>query len=203
MKQAIILLSAALLAAACKGKKQETAQETEPAQHTVNSASDSTEIRKVITDFYDWYTVNYSKLMGYKLYSGTKKSDQPPYKINWDEADRYQAFIRDSVPQLGDAFLVNQKKQFEQCDSAFKADPKEELPYGFDYDWFTNSQEDPAWLLSGIKASGKWSINVTADAASAEIGAPEDKNYVPGSLLLYVGMKKENGQWTIAKIGND
>lgn len=203
MKKIILLLTAAVFLAACKDKKQAPAENQDPADTTASFAGDSTEIRKVITDFYTWYSGNYEKLMKYKLYGGTKKPDQPPYKINWDEVEKYQAFIRDSIPQLSEEFLVNQKKQFAQYDSAFKVDLEEELPYGFDYDWYTNSQEDPSYLLEGIKASGKWVINIKTDIASVEIGAPEDKNYASGTLLLFVGLKKENGQWTITKIGND
>jgi hypothetical protein len=36
-----------------------------------------------------------------------------------------------------------------------------------------------------------------------EIGVPQNKEYVTGSLLLFLRMKRENGQWTIAEIGND
>lgn len=204
MKQFILIITAAVCLAACKDKKQAPAAENQdPAGAITTMAVDSTEIRKVITDFYTWYSGNYAKLMGYKLYSGMKKPDQPPYKINWDEVDKYQAFIRDSIPQFSEEFLVNQKKQFAQYDSAFKVDLEEELPYGFDYDWYTNSQEDPSYLLEGIKASGKWVMNVNNDVASVEIGAPDNKNYASGTLLLFVGLKKENGQWKIARIGND
>ena len=202
MKQFLFLLAATALFAGCKGKKA-TAETPATTEITAPAGSDSTAIRTLITDFYTWYTGHYESMMKYKLYNGTGKPDQPPYQINWAEVDRYQAFIRDSVPYLGTAFLANQKKMFQQCDSAFKVDVKDEIPYGFDYDWYTNSQEDPAYLLNGIKSSGKWMIQVKNDEATVEIGAPEDKNYVSGSLLLFVGVKKENGQWKIAQIGND
>ena len=203
---AIILLASL---ASCKDKKDTSAAGTEKTgpdiaqTATTTSSSDSADIHKVIIDFYSWYNTHYQKLMDYKLYSGIKKPDMPPYKINWDVVAKYQAYIHDSIPQLGSEFLVQQKRKFEQCDSAFKIDVKDELPYGMDYDWFTNSQEDPAWLLDGLKASTKWVMNIKGDNASVEIGTPENKNYVSGSLLLYVGLKKENGQWKIAEIGND
>jgi len=198
----ILLLAAGLIA--CKDQKKESETQTAPATTTtVSFADDSTAIRKVIMDFYQWYTANYEKLMDFKLYSGVKKPDMPPYKINWDAVDKYHAFIRDSVPQLGEAFLAGQKKFFQECDSAFKTDPESELPYGFDFDWYTNSQEDPSYLLEGLQASGNWVIQVKGDAATVEIGAPENKNFASGSLLLFVSLKKENGQWKFAGIGND
>jgi len=203
MRTIFIATAAFCILLSCNNKKEKAAGETKPVTAEASQADDSTAIRKTITDFYNWYNANYSKLMNFKLYSGVKKPDSPPYKINWDVVEKYQAFIKDSIPQLGQAFLYDQKKFFQQCDSAFKKDPEDELPYGFDYDWYTNSQEDPIYLVNGLQASGKWIIDVKADEASVEIGAPEDKNYVSGSLLLFVGLKKENGQWKISKIGND
>ena len=203
MKSAILLLTAVLSLSACKEKKQEGPGETIPVTETASPADDSTAIRKQILDFYSWYTTHYEKLMGYQLYKGEKKNDQPPYQINWEEVERYQAFIRDSIPYLGDGFLANQRTMLKQCDSAFKASPEDEIPYGFDYDWYTNSQEDASYLLKGLETSGKWIIQVKGDEAFVEIGAPDSKDYLSGSLLLFVGMKKENGIWTINRIGND
>ncbi len=203
MKQFVLMLFAATFLFACNNSKQDTTQKQKPVAITAADTGDSVNIRNVILDFYTWYTSNYDKMMGYKLYSGIRKMDQPPYKINWDEVKRYQAFIKDSIPQLGQDFLDNQMQMFRQCDSAFKVDLADEIPYGFDYDWYTNSQEEPSYLLTGIRSSGKWIISIKRDEASVEIGAPEDKNYISGSLLLFVGLKKENGQWKIAKIGND
>lgn len=203
MKKFIPILAAALFFLACDNKKKSSKESQPGSDITTKVANDSSEIRNVIIDFYTWYAGNYSKMTGYQLYSGIKKQDQPPYKINWPEVERYQAFIRDSIPQLGEDFLVNQKNMFRKCDSAFKVDLQDEIPYGFDYDWFTNNQESASYLLDGIKASGKWIISVKDNTAAVEIGAPDDKNYLAGSLLLFVGLKKENGQWKIAQIGND
>jgi hypothetical protein len=205
MKQAIIFILAMTTLIACNNKKEEKQETTTvpTVETSADPAADSAAIRAVIIDFYTWYTANYKKLMGYNLYSSVKKNNGAPYKMNWEEVKRYQDFIRDSIPQLGDAYLVYQKGMFDKADSAFKVDLDGDVPAYFDYDWFTNSQEDPSYLLEGIKASQKWMLNVKGDEATVEIGAPENKNYVSGSLLLFVGLKKENGQWTIAKIGND
>jgi len=203
MKHFLLLIAVLALLVSCKNKEQSAKENITTTGTVADAAADSTDIRKVITDFYTWYNSNYTKMMAFKLYSGIKKPDEPPYKINWDEVDKYQAFIKDSVLWLGTGFIANQKKMFEQCDSAFKIDMQDEIPYGFDYDWYTNSQEDPSYLLEGIKASQKWMLNVKGEDATVEIGAPEDKNYAYGTLLLFVALKKENGQWKITKIGND
>ncbi len=206
MKYTIILLFITMIATnSCNSNQEKNgeATETKTEATTVDPAKDSAAIRAVILDFYNWYDKNYQKLMGYQLYSSLKKKDAAPYKMNWDQVDQYQTFIRDSVPQLGDEFLKNQKIMFTKADSAFKVDIDGDVPYYFDYDWYTNSQEEPKYLLDGINKSTKWIITLKGDDAKVEIGAPGDKNYVTGSLLLQVDMKKENGQWTIAKIGND
>ncbi|NOT51292.1 MAG: hypothetical protein HOP10_08460 [Chitinophagaceae bacterium] len=199
----LFLFAGTVIIISCKDKKQRTENKTQQQAVTVDPAKDSAEIRTIITSFYNWYNTNYTKLMKYDLYSGIKKEDEPPYKINWNEVEKYQQFIRDSIPQLGNEFLGNQKIFFEQCDSAFKKDLEDDIPYGFGYDWYTNSQEDPQYLLDGINSSAKWIINIKGNDATVEIGAPEDRNYVSGSLLIQLNMKKENGGWRIAKIGND
>jgi hypothetical protein len=142
--------------------------------------------------------------MDYKLYSGIKKKDTPPYKFNWDVAEKYQAFIRDSIPQLGQAFLDNQKKFFQQCDSAFKKDTEDEIPYGFDFDWYTNSQEDTQYLLDEINKQLPWNIKWSGDEATVDVqGEFADNGTKKASTVITIIMKKENGQWKIAKTWGD
>src|SRR5262245_51663259 len=128
------------------------------AQYQRASAEDSTRIGATIMDFYNWYLENPAKLNSFELYRGVKVKDQPPYKIDWKEADKYFAFIRSSVPQLGEEFIKNQRAFLKKCDSAFKADLDGDVPYGFDYDWYTNSQEEASYLVDEIKKSPKWNI---------------------------------------------
>ena len=184
----------------CKEKNKTSGKDAEGqqvAELVQDSARDSLEIRRVITDFYNWYDKNYAKFQEYDLYSGIKKKDAPPYKINWDEVDKYQQFIRDSVPQLGEEFLARQKHFFEQCDSAFKKDLKDEIPYGFDYDWYTNSQEETKYTTDRVNANKAWSIKIEGDYAKVNIGdSPQDQD-----SGLQIHMKKEKGKWTIANIG--
>jgi hypothetical protein len=193
---------------ACKDKKKEAETPTVVEPKTESSVSDpakdSTEIRKVITEFYNWYTRNDTKFQEYDLYSGIKKKDEPPYKINWEEVTKYQDFIRTSVPQLSEEFFTNQKKMLQQCDSAFKVDVTDELPYGFDYDWYTNSQEDPQYLLDEINKNKPWPINIEGSTAFVEVkGEFENNGKKELSTFVSLYMKKENGQWKIAKIGLD
>ena len=202
-----ILFIAAMALFACREKKQIPQldiAEQKTTEVAADPAKDSTEIRTVIIDFYNWYNKNIAKFQKYNLYSSIKKKDAPPYKINWDEVEKYQAFIRNSVPQLGEEFINNQKRFFQQCDSAFKADVKDDIPYGFDYDWYTNSQDDPQYLVDQISGPQPWGIAVTDDKAIADVKGFNDYNGKQAiATIITIIMKKENGKWKIAKIGND
>ncbi len=190
---------------ACKDKKQNAgrdAVEQKTAGVVLDPARDSAAIRTVITDFYNWYNKNYARFQEYDLYNGIKKKDAPPYKINWDGVEKYQQFIRDSVPQLGEEFIKNQKHFLQQCDSAFKVEVEDDIPYGFDYDWYTNSQEDPQYLVDNINRAYNWIIKVNEDDATVDIKAifhVEERQ--TGETIMKLVMKKEQGNWKIAKIG--
>jgi hypothetical protein len=202
------IFTVVMIASACKQKNasgKEAAEKQKKEEAVQNTAKDSGEIRKAVTEFYTWYNGNYEKFMKYDLCSGVKKADTPPYKINWDEVEKYQSFIRTSVSQLGEEFLKNQKQFFQQCDSAFKKDTEDEIPYGFDYDWYTNSQEDPKYLVDEItKAENWWEIVVNGnDAAVAIKGYYDNNGKKEPNTYLNLAMKKENGQWKISKIGTE
>lgn len=211
MKRIIFFLYiTTVLIVSCKDKKQTTEKDTvtreqkNPEVVAIDTAKDSTEIRTVVMDFYNWYNKNFAKFQEYNLYSGIKKKDIPPYKINWDQVTKYQDFIRTSVPQLGEEFLSNQKKFFQQCDSAFKVDIQDELPYGFDYDWYTNTQEDPQYTLDEMNKAKQWIINVNGDNATTEVkGTFDDNGKQTEMTVIKLVLKKESGQWKIAKIGTE
>ncbi|HEY6063756.1 MAG TPA: hypothetical protein VIV35_09115 [Chitinophagaceae bacterium] len=209
MKEVVfILLISVISLNACNDRKQ-TAGKDSIEQKTggvaKDPAKDSAEIRTVITGFYNWYTKNYTKFEGYDLYNGIKKKDAPPYKINWDGVAKYQQFIRDSVPQLGEGFIADQKHFFQQCDSAFKVDVEDDIPYGFDYDWYTNSQEDPQYLVGELNDKNSyWAVGLNGDAATVNISVIRDIDGKPNrESVITIAMKKENGKWTIAKIGDN
>lgn len=206
MKRIMFVLFVTVMGSmACKDKKQVTSKDAEE-QKTVEvvrePAEDSAAIRTVITDFYNWYNKNYAKFQEYYLYSGIKKKDAPPYKINWDAVQKYQQFIRDSVPQLGEGFLANQKSFFHQCDSAFKVDVEDDIPYGFDYDWYTNSQEDPQYLIDELNKAHNWKTTLRHHEADVAIMTWRDDNgKKTEETIIEFLMKLEMGTWTIARIG--
>ena len=204
MKQVVSVLLVAIIGfIACKDKKQaanKNAEDQKTIEVVKDHAKDSAEIRNVITGFYNWYNKNYAKFQEYHLYSGIKKKDAPPYKINWDEVEKYQDFIRSSVPQLGEEFIKNQKHFFQQCDSAFKVDGNDDIPYRFDFDWYTNSQEETQYLVDEVNKSLPWIIRMSGDYASVDVkGEYTNDGKKTTETVITIVMKKENGKWKIAK----
>jgi hypothetical protein len=173
------------------------------AQELKTSAVDSTQIRTTIMKFYNWYNKNYQRLQNFKLYYSIKKNDGPPYRINWTEAERYLSYLRSSVPGLGEAFIKNQRAFFKQCDSAFKVDVEDELPFGFDFDWYTNSQEDPQYLLDELNKAKRWSIVLPDKSTANVLVFGHSDSFDDDEVKLCARMKKEKGVWKIAKIECD
>jgi hypothetical protein len=197
MKQLLIVFfAAALFATACKEKSK---TEKDPATQANSFSADSTAIRETVVSFYEWYTKNWERFNRYDLYDGAKKEDAPPYKIDWDEAAKYKQFIQDSVPQLGATFVSNIDLLLRKCDSAFKVDVGDDVPYFFDFDWYTNTQEDPAYLLEEMKKSNQWDIKINGDDASVEVKGFDEGGTRPAATVIRLQMKKESGQWKIAK----
>jgi hypothetical protein len=164
--------------------------------------TDSTQIRTTIFSFYNWYLKNNSRINSFNLYSGVRSNDTPPYHINWKEDEKYFAYIRSSVPQLGEEYIRNQKIFLKQCDSAFKADTEGDVPYGFDWDWYTDSQEEPSYLVDELKKAKQWVMNVKGvDATVDLLSYYMDKNKKVETVIMCFAMKKEKGKWKIAKIG--
>jgi hypothetical protein len=166
------------------------------------SKADSTQIRNTVLGFYSWYNKSWPKVAAFRLYTGIKSKDNPPYKINWKEADRYFGYIRSSIPQLGEEFINDERKFLKECDSAFKADPGEEMPYGFDYDRFTNSQEEPQWLLDELKKSKQWVMTPGPEEVNVDVlSSFREQAKDVETVVMCFSMKKEKGKWKIGRIG--
>lgn len=190
MKTVSLLLIAFLTAFLSAGQTEKT------------NIADSVQIRNTIITFYNWYNKNYTKFQAFTLYTGAKTKEGPPYKINWKEAERYFIFLRTNVPGLSEAFIKNKQIFFKQCDSAFKVNTEDEIPYGFDYDWYTNSQEEPQWLVDELKKSKQWITSVKGNDANVDVlGYYIDQGNKVETVLMCFAMKKEKAKWKIAKIG--
>lgn len=157
-------------------------------------------IKQVFFDFLKFYQKNEAKFNSFRLYKGTGKENNPPFKMQWKEVDRYFAYLRSSVPFVGDAYIKAEKKHFLFSDSCFKADPEDEMATGFDYDRWAGGQESIEYTMKWYtSAKNKYEVIITGNKAVLKIGAElwegadtKDRNW---SSVPFV---KEKGKWKMA-----
>jgi hypothetical protein len=157
-------------------------------------------IKKVFFDFLGFYKKNEAKFSSFRLYRGTGKGNNPPYKIQWKEAEKYFTYLRSSVPYVGEAYINAEKAHFKYSDSCFKADPQDELPAGFDFDRWAGGQESIEYTYKWYTSTkNKYKVAITGNTAVLKIGAAliagaTEKNR-SWSIVPFV---KENGKWKMA-----
>lgn len=157
-------------------------------------------IKKTFIDFLGFYKKNEVKFNSFKLYKGIGKENNPPYKVQWKEAEKYFTYLRNNVPYVGEAYINAEKAHFKFSDSCFKADPKEELPAGFDYDRWAGGQESIQYTYKWYtSAKNKYSVTITGNTAILKIGgelwegaAEKDRSW------SFVPFTKEKGKWKMA-----
>lgn len=157
-------------------------------------------IKKTFFDFLKFYQKNEAKFNSFRLYKGTGKENNPPFKMQWKEVDRYFAYLRSSVPFVGEAYIKAEKNHFLFSDSCFKADPEDELPAGFDYDRWAGGQESIQYTIKWYtSAKNKYEVIISGNTAILKIGAElwqgantEDRNW---STVPFI---KEKGKWKMA-----
>jgi hypothetical protein len=158
------------------------------------------QIQQTFFSFLKFYQKNEAKFNSFHLYKGTGKENNPPFKMQWKEVDRYFAYLRTSVPYVGEAYIKAEKKHFLFSDSCFKADPEDELPAGFDYDRWAGGQESIKYTMKWYtSAKNKYEVIITGNKAVLKIGAKlwedadtKDRNW---SSVPFV---KEKGKWKMA-----
>lgn len=168
-------------------------------------------VKKVYVDFVKWYKKNFNVLHNYDLVRGsdtTENGMQPPYHMNWKNAEKYFAAIRKRVPWLGETFIANERKFLKSCEKYWNENPQEEIIVGFDYDRFIGGQELPEYIVDHWILSKKiqWRVDVKGDNATIyymEKGALNE-NDKPMKITegTKVKLKKEKGVWKIALLQN-
>lgn len=157
-------------------------------------------IKQTFFSFLKFYQKNEAKFHSFNLYKGSGKENNPPFKMQWKEVDRYFAYLRSSVPFVGEAYIKAEKRHFLFSDSCFKADPEDELPAGFDYDRWAGGQESIEYTMKWYtSAKNKYEVIITGNTAVLKIGAElwegadtKDRNW---STVPFV---KEKGKWKMA-----
>lgn len=157
-------------------------------------------VRKVFFDFLGFYKKNEAKFNSFKLYKGTGKENGPPYKVQWKEAEKYFAYLRNNVPYVGEAYIKAEREHFKYADSCFKADPQEEIAAGFDFDRWAGGQESIEYTYKWYTSpKNKYAVTITGNTAVLKIGAElwagateKDRSW---SMVPFV---KEKGKWKMA-----
>ena len=166
------------------------------AQETAEQRS----IKKTFFDFLKFYQKNEAKFNSFHLYKGVGKESNPPFKMQWKEVDRYFAYLRSSVPFVGEACIKAEKKHFLFSDSCFKVDLEDELPAGFDYDRWAGGQESIEHTMRWYSSpKNNYEVIISGNTAVLKIGAElwegadtKDRNW------SFVPFVKEKGKWKMA-----
>lgn len=157
---------------------------------------------KKVSNFYTWYKTNYQQLEKYNLYKGKGKDNEPPYKIQWKEVERYFAYYRKNNPTVGEAFFEWHRKDFKKIDAEFKKDSTEEIPAGFDYERIVGGQVGVEEALEyAFPEKGKWKVTIKGNTAMVTylyqaLDYETDKMFEAKSETE---LKKENGVWKISR----
>jgi hypothetical protein len=157
-------------------------------------------IKQTFFSFLQFYKKNEKQFNAFRLYRGTGKENGPPYKLQWKEAEKYFAYLRKSVPYVGEAYIKAEHTHFTFADSCFKADPQEEIAAGFDFDRWAGGQEDITYTLKWYTdPKNKYIVTITGNTALLKIGSPLDKG-APEKDRSWsaVPFTKEKGKWVMA-----
>lgn len=157
-------------------------------------------IKKTFFDFLKFYQKNEAKFQAFRLYKGTGKNDDPPFKVQWTEVNKYFAFLRKSVPYVGEAYIKAEKEHFRFSDSCFKADPEEIMPVGFDYDRWAGGQETIDYTIKWYTSpKNKYEVIINGNTAILKIGSELWEGATEADRSWsFVPFTKEKGKWKMA-----
>lgn len=158
-------------------------------------------IKKTFFDFLLFYKKNEKKFNSFKLYSGTGKEDNPPYRINWKTGvQQYFNYLRKYVPYVGEAYIKAETQHFKNAEQSFKEYPEEEIVMGFDFDRWAGGQESIQYTYKWYTSpKNTYQVNIKGDKATLRIGSPQDAdNANSEQFWAFVPFVKEKGKWKMA-----
>jgi hypothetical protein len=157
-------------------------------------------IKKIFIDFQHFYQKNEKKFNVFHFYKGKGKEYAPPYHIQWKEVNKYFVFLRTQVPYVGEAYIKSERNDFLFYDSCFKADPKEEIAVGFDFDRWAGGQESTEYMVKWNTSSKNiYQVNIKGNTATLKIGyliMKEDAE--KDRVWNFVLFTKEKGIWKMS-----
>jgi hypothetical protein len=157
-------------------------------------------IKQTFFSFLKFYQKNEKTFNSFVLYKGKGKDNNPPYKLQWNEAEKYFNYLRKNVPYVGEAYINAERNHFKKSESYFKEDPTEEMPVGFDYDRWAGGQEHIDYTIKWYtSAKNKYKVIINDNKAELRIGSElykgaEEKD----RTWSFVPFVKEKGKWKMA-----
>ena len=157
-------------------------------------------IKKIFIDFQNFYLKNEKKFDAFHMYKGQGKEFAPPFHIQWKEVDKYVAFLRKEVPYVGEAYIKSERLDYLYYDSCFKADPKEEMAVGFDFDRWAGGQESIEYMVKwNTNTKNIYKVTINGNKAILKIGFLLMKEDTEKDRIWdYVLFTKEKGIWKMA-----
>ncbi len=155
-------------------------------------------IRQTIQTFYAWYFTHHKEASAFPEFMG-HAGLKAVTGVNWDEVRKLHDYLRKNAPGLGEAYFQNDLEFLREKDSLFHAHPDEDM--GFDYDRFTQSQDDLSYLRRQLAARNRWDITINND--TAYVTAYGRKGSPIPDFAFSWEMRKESGLWKIARIQGD
>ena len=152
-------------------------------------------IKNSYFNFLTNYLKNEKKLESFKILKYTGSEFEPPYRIDFTEAEKYFIALRKLVPDVGESYIEKEKADYKRCDSIFKIDTTSDSPEGFDYVRWTGSQENSIDMVKMFTSKkNKYLVVINKEKALLEINVAYEK----GFDLYYVPFKKEKNKWKVA-----
>lgn len=158
-------------------------------------------IKKTFFDFLLFYKKNEKKFNSFKLYSGTGKEGNPPYRINWKTGvQQYFNYLRKNVPYVGEAYIKAETQHFKNAEQSFKEYPEEEIVMGFDFDRWAGGQESISYTYGWYTSpKNTYQVKIRGNKATLRIGTPSGvKDKSSQKFWAFVPFVKEKGKWKMA-----
>ncbi len=175
----------ALTACGDAGKSSAPVAEKTPAP-VVTTTADSTAAAAALHRFFAWYNTNQEALGKFDITNDTGKHLQ----LNEKALAQYLAELKKSGV-VSDEFVADETKFYQTCAKLWQTENIDDVPSGMGQDRMYCAQD-----YMGDYALAPVKVTVSGDRALASLMPVED-------IKINFDLKKENGQWLLAKIKCD
>jgi hypothetical protein len=165
-------------------------QSTSEKSSAAVAEADSVAIATSLRGFFTWYAAHENRLAQFSFTDTTG----PHLKLAPEQLQAYLAEIKKSG-FVSDELIENETKFYQACEKAWANETKGDVPSGLDADRFYCAQDYLAPYHTG-----KVSARIIGDRALATLTLSDGSGH---SRDFGYELRKENGQWLLAKLGCD